>query len=160
MGSDLTIGITYFTQIDAFNHIKEYYKNIDYKFIICDDGSPINSLTEKDMPDNWSLLTIEKDIGFNNEGARNLIMDNVQTEWTLLVDLDYLVEDIDKIKLDELEKDKIYSSGINHNQFIINTEFFKELGGYPTTGIYGRDNKTVDQEFLNKAEIIILRICI
>ena len=156
MGSDLTIGITYYNQIEAFNHLKEYYKDSNYKFIICDDASFTHPLTEKDMPDNWSLLTIEKDIGFNNEGARNLIMDNVQTEWTLLVDLDYLVEDIDKIKLDELEKDKIYSSGINHNQFIIYTELYRLLGGYPTTGIYGKDDKTVDQEFLNKAELVEL----
>ena len=79
MGSDLTIGITYYNQIEAFNHLKEYYKDSNYKFIICDDASFTHPLTEKDMPDNWSLLTIEKDIGFNNEGARNLIMDNVQT---------------------------------------------------------------------------------
>jgi hypothetical protein len=108
MGTNLTIGITYYNQIEAFNHLKEYYKDTNYKFIICDDGSQINPLTEKDIPDNWSLLTIEKDIGFNSEGARNLIMDNVQTEWSLLVDLDYLIEDIDKINLEELEKDKIY----------------------------------------------------
>ena len=166
MGRNLTIGITYYNQIEAFNHLKEYYKNTNYKFIICDDASFTRPLSEKDIPvvdgitqNHWSIIRVEKDIGFNNEGARNLIMDNVKTEWALLIDLDYLIEDIDKIEklnLDELEKDKIYSSSINHNQFIINTEFFKELGGYPTTGIYGRDNKTVDQEFLNKAEVITL----
>jgi len=156
MGSNLTIGITYYNQIEAFNHLKEYYKDSNYKFIICDDASFTHPLTEKDMPDNWSLLTIEKDIGFNNEGARNLIMDNVQTEWSLLVDLDYLIEDIDKINLDELETDKIYSASINHNQFVIHTEFFKKLGKYPTTGIHRIYGKTVDNEFLRKAEIKIL----
>tara|TARA_X000001036_G_scaffold63477_1_gene54001 strand:- start:748 stop:2055 length:1308 start_codon:yes stop_codon:yes gene_type:complete len=156
MGSNLTIGITYYNQIEAFNHLKEHYKDTNCKFIICDDGSSTHPLTEKDMPDNWSLLTIEEDIGFNSEGARNLIMNNVQTEWSLLVDLDYLIEDIDKINLDKLDTDKIYSSSINHNQFIIYTEFFRLLGGYPITGVYGKKGKTVDQYFLNKAEIIEL----
>jgi len=156
MGSNLTIGITYYNQIEAFNHLKEYYKDTNCKFIICDDGSSTHPLTEKDIPDNWSLLTIEEDIGFNSEGARNLIMNNVQTEWALLVDLDYLVKDIDKIELDKLDTDKIYSSSVNHNQFIIYTEFFRLLGGYPITGVYGKNGKTVDQYFLNKAEIIEL----
>ena len=85
MGTNLTIGITYYNQIEAFNHLKEYYKDTNYKFIICDDGSSTHPLTEKDIPvvagitqNNWSIIRIEKDIGFNSEGARNLIMDNVR----------------------------------------------------------------------------------
>lgn len=156
MGSNLTIGYTYYNQIEAFKYLTEYYKNVSYNFIICDDGSQIHPLTENDMPDNWSLLRIEEDIGFNNEGARNLIAENVNTDWMILIDLDYLLQDIHKIDLDSLKQYKIYSSNINHNQFIIYTEFFKLLEGYPTTGIYGKHGKSVDQQFLNKAELIEL----
>ena len=165
MGSNLTIGYTYYNQIEAFNYLKKCYKNLNCNFIICDDGSQINPLTENDMPDNWSLLRIEEDIGFNNEGARNLIAKNVNTDWMLLIDLDYILSE-DSIEylnrgISNLKQNVFYvmfreTAGprpVNNNQFLVYTKYFNKLGGYPITGEWGIDKLSVDRHLLNKVKL-------
>ena len=162
--SNITIGTTYYDNYEAFKNLVDHYKSWDdYKFIVVDDGSPKRPLEKNDVPSNWSLYRVTEDIGFNNEGCRNLIVHECETEWVCLHDLDYLLKnknmdfsDYDKRKLYSFQdveyqrKDESYYSaehpgrkwGLHgHNQLCITKKYFLEIGGYDETyaGYYGQD---------------------
>ena len=80
----ITIGITYYDNFRLFEYNRDWYDKINspnVKFIWVDDGSPERPLTKEDMPDGWDLYTITEDVGWNNEGAKNLIMHVAETPW-------------------------------------------------------------------------------
>ena len=90
--NNITIGITYYDNYEALKKMIHYYKSWDnYKFIIVDDGSPKRPLEKNDIPNDWSLYRVTKDIGWNNEGCRNLIVHECETEWVCLIDMDHMV---------------------------------------------------------------------
>ena len=90
----VTIAYTYYNKMTMFESVRDYYTAMELphvKFMICDDGSQEKPLTDNDVPDDWGWLQVTEDIGWNNEGARNLIMKEAETDWVVLLDLDHLL---------------------------------------------------------------------
>ena len=90
----ITIGLTYYDNRLMLDRVMEYYtsmQNEHVKFMIADDASPNSPLKADDMPEDWALLRILDDVGWNNEGAKNLIMKQAETEWVILCDLDHVL---------------------------------------------------------------------
>ena len=158
----LTVGITYYDNYDALLANIKHYKNFtNYKFILVDDGSPIRPLKANDVPDHWSLYRVTEDVGWNNEGCRNLIAHVCETEWLCLIDIDHMLKDND-MNFAEHDKDCIYfladidwkydrndprfnrhvrGALFDHNEFFTTKEYFWKCGGYDETylGYYGVD---------------------
>ena len=158
---ELTIGYTYYTNKPMFEKIKKIYTenyNPNLKFVIVDDGSPFNQLTEEDMPEGWTLYRITEDIGFNNEGARNLIMHVAETEWVFMTDLDHYINPQMIPIAHEIPRplqnnpDKLWTCNrilpeenkwkVHCNSFFVKKEFWDSFGGYDETwsGHYGFDH--------------------
>ena len=162
---NITIGITYYDNYDALQKVIKHYKNfINCNFILVDDGSPIKPLTSDDVPNHWSLYRVTEDIGWNNEGCRNLIAHVCETEWLCLTDMDYVIKQSD-INFNDFEKDCIYffadtdwlkywlkpstnnraelnrilKNGrgpfFDHNQIFTTKKYFWQCGGYDETYI-------------------------
>tara|TARA_Y100000114_G_scaffold152119_1_gene169952 strand:- start:1249 stop:1923 length:675 start_codon:yes stop_codon:yes gene_type:complete len=159
--NNITIGITYYDNYEALKKVIHYYESWDnYKFIIVDDGSPKRPLEKNDIPNDWSLYRVTKDIGWNNEGCRNLIVHECETEWICLTDIDHVILDVD-LYFDNHDKNTIYFfkdlykpvgknviSGrkpYNHNQIYTTKKYFLEVGGYDETyaGYYGQDGSLI-----------------
>ena len=157
----ITIGYTYYTNKPMFEKIKKIYldnPNPSIKFIVVDDGSPFNALEAEDIPKGWRLYRVLNDIGFNNEGCRNLIMDRTTTNWTLLTDLDHYIkpEYISRAHIipTEMEMQQRILWTLNRympeetkwkvhaNSFYVHRDFWKSFGGYDETwsGHYGFDH--------------------
>lgn len=62
----------------------------------CSDVSPVEIIRAR-SDSRVSLYRITEDLGFNSHGARNLAMKETTTEWNLLVDIDFEVENIANI---------------------------------------------------------------
>ena len=122
---------------------------------MCDDGSqktPLSEFFEKNPPfPNLRLFRVKEDIGFNSHGARNLLMQQTQTEWNFLTDIDrhyslktlYGIEHVEKTN--DLEFGTYYNlreilkasdDGFSLNEFVVSKTDFWKTGGY-------------DEEFVN-----------
>ena len=183
---NITIGITYYDNYDALQKVIKHYKNfINCNFILVDDGSPIKPLTSDDVPNHWSLYRVTKDIGWNNEGCRNLIAHVCETEWLCLTDMDYVIKQSD-INFNDFEKDCIYFFAdtdwlkeaensraelgrslrgplFDHNQIFTTKKYFWDCNGYNETyiGYYGEDGTLIaNPEFnynVSEYEVINVR---
>ena len=58
----ITLSYTYYDNFKQLKYLTNLYKNTDYKFIVVDDASPKRPLDANDVPDNWSLYRVTKDI--------------------------------------------------------------------------------------------------
>jgi hypothetical protein len=166
----LTVGITYYDNYDALLANIKHYKNFtNYKFILVDDGSPIRPLKANDVPDHWSLYRVTEDVGWNNEGCRNLIAHVCETEWLCLIDIDRYIKDND-MNFYEHDKDYIYfladidwnfkdkpnyrrrvrGALFDHNTFFTTKEYFWKCGGYDETylGYYGMDGTLTNKPWI------------
>ena len=169
----ITIGLTYYDNFKMFERVRDYYMDLGnpngYEFLVVDDGSPTRPLTTDDVPDDWSLLRITEDVGWNNEGAKNLIMKEAKHEWVFLMDLDHVIfKDVynglftvpQNLKYFEAPFFRrvinVESSGkvtpitdplrqMAANTYMITKTYFWELGGYDETfqGLYGYDGSMV-----------------
>ena len=167
----ITIGLTYYDNFRLFEFNRDWYtkqKSDHIKFIVVDDASPVRPLTKEDMPPNWELHRINEDVGWNNEGAKNLIMHLTDTQWTLLADIDHvlmpycipLLPNLEKLKktdapfmrrLMNVQTDGKVTPNIDPirqmaaNSYAITKDYFWELGGYDETlqGLYGYDGTMV-----------------
>lgn len=167
----ITIGLTYYDNRLMFERVRDYYvslANEEVKFLVVDDASPVSPLTPDDMPERWSLLQVTEDVGWNNEGAKNLIMQEADTEWVINCDLDHVLlphvyrhsQNITRLEWDQapfLRKIMNVESGgkvtantdpirvMAANSYAITKEYFWALGGYDETfqGLYGYDGSLV-----------------
>lgn len=90
----VTLCYTYYDNYPAFKRMVDYYRklnNPEVEFLIIDDGSPNRPLKKKDTPQGWKMYQITEDVGWNNEGAKNLAMKVAETEWVVLLDLDHIL---------------------------------------------------------------------
>lgn len=169
---NLTVGITYYDNYNALLANIEHYKDFtNYKFIVVDDGSQIKPLTANDVPDHWSLYRVTEDVGWNNEGCRNLIAHVCETDWLCLVDIDYMLKD-NNMDFSEHDRYCIYflsdidwnysrddprfnrhvRGGLfDHNMFFTTKEYFWKCGGYDEThlGYYGIDGTLTNNPNFN-----------
>ena len=128
--------------------------------IIVDDGSPKN-LASKHMSTMSSvgfpvsLFRIEKDIPWNQNGARNLAMWHCKDEWCLLTDIDHLLSaDQLPILFDLKLKPKNHYLPLRRkaitledykrhpNTYIIHSDLYWKIGGFDESyaGYYGTDS--------------------
>ena len=116
-------------------------------FNLADDGSqrqPATAFFEKHPPHpSMGLFRVKEDIGFNSHGCRNLLMDQAQTDWNLLSDIDRHYDDdtlISMYRLDDVKRGEYYSmkfkSDYTLNEYVIHKDDFWFSGGY-------------DEEFVN-----------
>lgn len=159
MEKNLTINYTYYNPKTFLNLsntnrllrklVREYKNNYDCYFQIIDDASPV-PINLKKIPSHWSVYKINEDIGWNNEGARNVLMETSKTEWNFLVDMDYMLteENIKRLidiipKLNENKAYKLSASPHKQsiNNILITKKVFNEIGGYDKAflGMYGND---------------------
>lgn len=121
--------------------------NIDYvdELIIVDDGSlkPIHSFVKPS--DKLKLYRVDRDLGFNSHGCRNLIMSEASNEWVVMIDIDRCFKD-PKYAFESIKKRKLYNKarylfivhvpqwgrGIHSsvNDYLINKDHFFSAGGY------------------------------
>ena len=157
----ITLSYTYYDNFEQLKYLTNLYKNTDYKFIVVDDASPKRPLDANDVPDNWSLYRVTKDVGWNCEGCRNLIAKVCDTKWIAFFNMDY--ELIDDIDLNDHEEDCIYffddyknnsptrlpPKNFYHDQIYTTKEYFWKCGGYDEThiGYYGLDGLLVRANF-------------
>ena len=166
----VTIGLTYYDNYAMFAKVREYYSAIPtdrVAYVVVDDGSPTRPLEAEDMPSGWELLRITEDVGWNNEGARNLIMREAPTNWVALLDLDHVlmpqvvmqlanvteklnpeqvpfVERQINIEPDGRVKSFLHKSA-SPNSFLIHKNTFWKHNGYDESlqGLYGYDSTLV-----------------
>lgn len=135
-----------------------------FNVVLVDDGSPRNPaidvlrdrrLGEERMP--IRLFRIDKDIPWNQDGARNLGMHHAQTGWCLLTDMDMVLEPHDASKAVDFARK--YPSHVttywmpgrrtaqgeykdpHPNTYLMHRTFFWLAGGYDEdfAGCYGSD---------------------
>ena len=175
----ITLCYTYYDNYPAFERMVNYYKklkNPNVRFLIIDDGSPNRPLTKKDTPKGWDMYRITEDVGWNNEGAKNLAMHVAETEWVVLLDLDHILfADVfmGLHRITELPEDKapffrrplrFLENGqpepntdplrqFAANSYAITKTHFWKLGGYDESlqGFYGYDSSMVRQLRPNNA---------
>ena len=145
--TDLSFNITYYNEPHLlrwwYNTFKRLYdKGVVINLNIVDDGSSIRPATdffEKHQPiHTFRLFRIKDDIGFNSHGSRNLLMQQTNTDWNALCDIDMIIED------DVIEDVLSFKKHIGQyymfwdmksktpclNQFCVHREDFQKSGGY------------------------------
>lgn len=69
----------------------EPFKDL-FDFTIIDDGSQIEPLSRKILPDWIRGIRIEEDHGWGNEVCKNILIRESANEWNALFDLDYIID--------------------------------------------------------------------
>lgn len=151
------INYTYYNSPSLMKRIFDWYDAIDpdgthFDYSVIDDGSQITPITELDYPKYWSVLRIEEDHGWNNEGARNCLMRYTSNNWNLLMDSDWVItlKNLKRIKRAVntrwLDRDIAYMPGnygpaCMRNSFMITKKEYWRRGGYDQAfiGYHGND---------------------
>lgn len=164
-----TIGYTYYNEPDLLKKQIENWNNFPHQveIILIDDGSCIfpaeDYLKDFDYP-NFQLWKVDKDLGFNSHGCRNLIANLASTDTVLFMDIDCFIspENVAFLKKVNFKSDSVYKFNLfnsshiswhsfpgHHNVFIVNKHKFWEAGGYDEsfTGWHKGD-----REFLERLE--------
>jgi len=139
---------------------------------IADDGSKINPASdffEKNPPlPNMRLFRVTEDIGFNSHGARNLLMQQTQTDWNIMSDIDrrYPIETfIDVLENANLKQENYYSfyeiiksapDRFSLNEFVVHKDTFWLTGGYDEEFV---NIHWGDRTFLDTLKQVATRVC-
>lgn len=152
--ADVTISYNYYEDPISLKAVLDWHKNDHVpgiNFTIIDDGSSKHPLNADQIPPHWNIYRITEDVGWNNEGAKNLAMHVSDTEWNLIGDADHPVRHHSVRSLpslvDTLDPTIAYrpvrmvgkKRGINC--FLLTKTLFWDIGGYDETyqGLYGYD---------------------
>jgi hypothetical protein len=130
------------------------------RVIIVDDASaPENTAYNAieqfgSRPIDMRVYQVLKDIPWNQDGARNLAMRNVETEWALMMDMDHLLPPLQAAIMLEFEArqgtyympNQYLTNGVSldrphPNGYLFNVRDFWMMGGYDEdfAGYYGSD---------------------
>lgn len=141
----ITLGTTYYNCPDLLlDFVKNNIDHVD-ELIIVDDGStnPINNIIKPSKK--LKLYRVDRDVGFNSHGCRNLIMSQASNNWVVMIDIDRCFRDpeyaFESIKSRELHTKarylfivhvlrwgyRIHSSV---NDYLIHKDHFFSAGGY------------------------------
>jgi hypothetical protein len=88
------INYNYYNNLDLFKWVRDYYLCLDtegYKFTVVDDGSQKVPLPLDEIPEDWLFYLVTEDVGWNCNGARNLIMRETDIDWNIQIDLDMVI---------------------------------------------------------------------
>jgi|TARA_R110000764_G_scaffold104886_2_gene190546 hypothetical protein len=151
----LRLNYTYYNSKETMERIFNWYLKIDpdgrvFDYTVIDDGSQEIPITECNVPDHWTVLRIDKDHGWNNEGARNCLMRDTSNKWNLLMDSDWLITKrcLDRItrELLWLDDEFVYFPGnfgpkVGRNSYLVSKAEFWKRGGYDQAfvGYHGVD---------------------
>lgn len=151
----LRINYTYYNSKEIMERIFNWYLKIDpdghvFDYTVIDDGSQKIPITDCDVPDHWTVLRIDEDLGWNNEGARNCLMRDTSNMWNLMMDSDWVITKrcIDRIQrqLIWLDREFVFFPGnfgpkVGRNSYLASKDEFWKRGGYDQTciGYHGVD---------------------
>lgn len=139
----ITIGYCYYNNHPEFQWVVDYYNSDQWNqfdFCVVDDGSSV------ELPKcNWTKIRIDHDYElWNNEGARNVMADFLDTGWILFMDVDFVLKDNSILDiLDTLDKNTAYFGHrdrpeqykkVHPNLFLIHSDYFEDIGGYKLRG--------------------------
>lgn len=163
----VTIVMPYYENPNMLNaHLREWraYKTPEktqLRVVIVDDGSPRNPAVNvivdasNSLPFPIAVYRIVPNIPWNQDGARNLAMKHVETEWVLMTDMDHMLTWDDAaafLRFMETVRRGFYymphrvdfDGKANHphaNSYVFNVTDFWNMGGYDEdfAGCYGSD---------------------
>lgn len=131
---------------NSIDHLLSYQPTM-HDYILVDDGSK----DDVKLPDFWKIYKITEDIGWNSEGAKNLGMHVMETDWGLTMDLDHPlyvdhVQRLDRVT-NILPKMASYNpvrkDGKTINSHLCHRDLYwhEDVNGYDETfsGMYGYD---------------------
>ena len=113
--------------------------------MVVDDGSKLKARSFLKPTPKLKLLEVQKDLGFNSHGCRNLIVNQSSNDWIVLLDIDRLLvrpkTAFNKIKSRYLDHTCRYlfmahvmelgnSIHASVNDYLINKKLFLSVGGY------------------------------
>jgi hypothetical protein len=158
------VNYTYYNSPDVFQKIIDWYERCDpyssFDYTVIDDGSQDSPITNMTIPNRWRVLRIDKDYGWNNEGARNCLMKDSSNEWNLILDSDWVIDalNLNRIRFQiarGLKPQAIYLPGnfgyrTIRNSFLVNKDTYWKIGGYDQAfvGYHG-----VDYSFLRLSNL-------
>jgi len=145
-----TIGYTYYNEPHLLEEQMKLWERYPHQIqiILVDDGSelfPAYDIVKDINYPNFQLWRVEKDLGFNSHGCRNLIAHVAESDNILFMDIDSQIspENIAFLKKCAFSKEKLYKFNLYNsctyrtedfpghpNIFLINKETFWEAGGY------------------------------
>ncbi len=155
--SRVRINYTYYNSFELFARICSWYQEIDpdgtlFDYTVIDDGSQIAPITNflEDIPEQWNVLRIDEDLGWNNEGAKNCLMKATRNKWNLNLDSDWVVTRNNLMRIHQtvshLHTDVMYypgnfGYGVGRNSYLITNEEYWRRGGYDQCfiGFHGND---------------------
>ena len=130
-----------------YGHLRDYKKHDKVDYILIDDGSKDDPI----LADFWQIYKVTEDIGWNSEGAKNLGMKVMQTDWGLTCDMDHplYIDDVDKLDAltDKLDPWVAYNpvrvDGKCINSYLMHRDLWwhPKVNGYDESysGSYGYD---------------------
>lgn len=149
------LNYTYYNSKEMMERIFKWYAKIDpdgrlFDYTVIDDGSQKVPITECNIPDWWTVLRIDKDHGWNNEGARNCLMRDTKNLWNLVMDSDWIITArcLHRItrELIFLDRQYVYFPGnfgpkVGRNSYLTTKDEFWSRGGYDQcfVGYHGVD---------------------
>lgn len=158
----ITLVYAYYENADMLREqirVWRYYAD-HVAIVIVDDGSPTKPALEILQPHtnvlNLKLFRVLKNIPWNQDGARNLAMQNVDTEWAFMTDMDHVVpvpqlhamtafsETAPKKHYYMPNQRKVDGTDLQRehpNSYLMRVEDFWFMGGYDEdfAGAYGSD---------------------
>ena len=128
-----------------YSYLTKYPPSALHEYILVDDGSKDTPR----LPPYWKIYKITKDIGWNNEGAKNLGVHVAEGTWVLTCEMDLppfpdVVMRLDTIT-NILPANAVYipmtQDGKARNCHLCTKKLWEEVGGYDETftGRYGYD---------------------
>jgi len=155
--SRIRINYTYYNSYELFARIVQWYEKIDpggilFDYSVIDDGSQIAPITNfiDDIPEQWDILRIDEDLGWNNEGAKNCLMRHTDNRWNLNLDSDWVITTNNLMRIFQvihnLDPTVMYypgnfGYGVGRNSYLITFEEYWKRGGYDQcfVGYHGND---------------------
>ncbi|RPH72730.1 MAG: glycosyltransferase family 2 protein [Myxococcaceae bacterium] len=163
---DLTLVLAYYDNPNMLKrHLDEWaaYPPVlqdRVKVVLVDDGSPrwdaATAIWQwgQQSPIGTKLYRVVPNIPWNQDGARNLAMQNVETEWAFLTDMDHLVPRDQLLSIFQMDvrsgtyymPNQVLTNGTSlerphPNSYLMRAEDFWSMGGYDEdfAGHYGSD---------------------
>ena len=151
----IRLNYTYYNSPDIMGRIFDWYNKIDpdgrlWDYTVIDDGSQTIPITEINVPKHWTVLRIEKDHGWNNEGAKNCLMRDTTNKWNFLLDSDWVISArcLHRVHRNVvfLDNEFVYFPGnfgpkVGRNSYLVSKPEFWSRGGYDQAfvGYHGVD---------------------